>query len=251
MEPSNNAGDKVAPKSTFFNGTTILALLIIVVQILISAGTYPFLPPMVPSRFDISGQVYGYMPKLVYAILLPGISIMLFLILRFVTQISPNLGYRNQRRANTQIVNLIMVGVLLFILVIQLLITSYALGAKVDVSLVVCLAVSVLILFLGNYLGKLRRNFWAGIRTPWTLASDIVWERTHRLGGWLFVLVGLIGLITSFFPPLRFYGLFVPLILVVVILVVYSYIIYQRYTVEGKEPLSPPFDGRDEADVPD
>jgi hypothetical protein len=65
------------------------------------------------------------------------------------------------------------------------------------------------------------------------------------------VLVGLIGLITSFFPPLRFYGLFVPLILVVVILVVYSYIIYQRYTVEGKEPLSPSFDGRDGADVPD
>jgi uncharacterized membrane protein len=173
MEPSDNTGDKVTPTSSFFNGATILALLIIVVQVLVSAGTYPFLPPMVPSRFDLSGQVYGYMPKLVYAILLPGISIVLFLILRFITQIGPNLGYRNQSRANTQIVNLILVGVLLFNLVIQLLITSYALGAHVDVSLVVCLAVSVLILFLGNYLGKLRRNFWAGIRTPWTLASDI------------------------------------------------------------------------------
>jgi immunity protein, SdpI family len=251
MEPSDNTGDKVTPTSSFFNGATILAHLVIVVQVLVSAGTYPFLPPMVPSRFDLSGQVYGYMPKLVYATLLPGISIVLFLVLRFVTQIGPILGYRNQRRANTQVVNLILVGCLLFILVIQLLTTAYALGAKVDVSLVVCLAVSVLLMFLGNYLGKLRRNFWIGIRTPWTLASDIVWERTHRLGGWLFVLVGFIGLITAFFPPLRFYGLFVPLILVVVILVVYSYIIYQRYTVEGKEPLSPPFDGRDGADVTD
>jgi uncharacterized membrane protein len=247
MEPSDNTGDKVTPTSSFFNGATILALLVIVVQVLVSAGTYPFLPPMVPTSFGLSGQVYGYMPKLVYAILLPGISIALFLVLRFATQIGPNLVYRNQRRANTQVVNLILVVILLFILVMQLLTTAYALGAKVDVSLVICLAVSVLIIFLGNYLGKLQRNFWAGIRTPWTLASDIVWERTHRLGGWLFVLAGFIGLITSFFPPLRFFGLFVPLIAVVLILVVYSYIAYQRYTVEGKEPLSPPFNGNDGA----
>ena len=245
MEPSEHAGDKVTTPSTFFNGTTILALLIIIAQVLISAGTYPFLPPMVPSHFDAAGNVNGYMPKLVNAILLPGISILLFLLLRFITQIGPNLGYRNQRRANTQVVSLIMVGILLFMLVIQLLTTAYALGAKVDISLVVCLAVSVLFIFLGNYLGKLRRNFWAGIRTPWTLASDIVWERTHRLGGWLFVLVGFTGLITSFFPPLRFIGLFVPLVVVIIVLVAYSYIAYQRYTVEGREPLSPPFDGND------
>src|SRR5579872_1463504 len=230
MEPSNDPNAKVTSTSSFFNGTTMLALLIIVVQVLVSVGTYPFLPPMVPSHFDASGQVNGYLPKLVNAILIPGISIVLFLILRFVTQIGPNLGYRNQRRANTQVVNLILVGILLFMLVIQLLTTAYALGAKVDISLVVCLAVSVLLMFLGNYLGKLRRNFWAGIRTPWTLASDIVWERTHRLGGWLFVLVGFIGLIASFFPPLRFAGLFVPLIVVALVLVAYSYIAYQRYT---------------------
>jgi immunity protein, SdpI family len=251
MEPSENAGEKVTPKASFFNATTMLALLIIVAQVLISAGTYPFLPPSVPSHFDASGQINGYMPKLVYAILFPGMSILLFIILRFAMQVGPNLGYRSQRRANTQIVSLILVGILLFMLVIQLLTTAYALGAHVDISLVVELAVSVLFIFLGNYLGKLRRNFWAGIRTPWTLASDIVWERTHRLGGWLFVLVGFIGLITAFFPPLRFYGLFVPLILVVVILVIYSYVIYQRYTVEGKEPLSPPFDGQEGVDGPD
>ena len=243
MEPSDNVGDKIAPRSSFFNGTTILALLIIVVQILISVVTYPFLPDRVPSHFDASGNVNGYLPKLVNAILLPGISIVLFLVLRFITQIGPNLGYRNQRRANLQVVNLIMVGILLFMLVIQLLTTAYALGAHVDISLVVVLAISVLFMFLGNYMGKLRRNFWAGIRTPWTLASDVVWERTHRLGGWLFVLVGFIGLITSFFPSFRLIGLFVPLIIVVIVLVVYSYIAYQRYTVNGREPLSPPFDG--------
>jgi uncharacterized membrane protein len=247
MEPSDNAGDKIAPRTSFFDRTTILALLIIAAQVLISAVTYPFMPAQVPSHFDAAGNVNGYLPKLVNAILVPGISIVLFLILRFITKIGPNLGYRNERRANMQVVNLIMVGILLFMLVIQLLVTANALGMHVDISFVVSLAVSVLFIFLGNYLGKLRRNFWAGIRTPWTLASDVVWERTHRLGGWLFVLAGLIGLITSFFPSLRIYGLLVPLIVVVIVLVVYSYVAYQRYTVNGREPLSSPFDGEDRA----
>jgi uncharacterized membrane protein len=242
MEPSDHAGDKVTPKSSFFNGTTMLALLIIVVQVLVSAGTYPFLPPMVPSHFDASGHVNGYLPKLVNAILLPGISIMLFLILRFATRIGPNLGYRNQHRANTQVVNLIMVGILLFMLVIQLLTTAYALGAQVDISLVLCLAVSVLFMFLGNYLGKLRRNFWAGIRTPWSLANAVVWERTHRLGGWLFVAVGLIGIPCSFIPSLRLWGILVLIIAVSIFLYIYSYVCYRQQTREGLESLSPPFD---------
>ncbi|HVB73592.1 MAG TPA: SdpI family protein [Ktedonobacteraceae bacterium] len=243
MEPSEHSGDKVSPKSWPFNATTMLAILIIVAQVCISVGTYPFLPPMVPSHFDAAGNINGYMPKLVNALLYPGMSTALYLLLRFLMQAGPNLNYRSQRRANKAVVNLIAVGILLFLLLIQLLTTAYALGVKIDISLVVELALSVLLIFLGNYMGKLRRNFWAGIRTPWTIASDVVWERTHRLGGWLFVLVGLLGIISAFIPPLRVWGLFVPIIAVVVILYVYSYIIYQRYTVEGKEPLSPPFDG--------
>jgi len=72
-----------------------------------------------------------------------------------------------------------------------------------------------------------------------------VWERTHRLGGWLFVLTGLLGVIMSFVPALRLWGLMAVLLIVVVVLVVYSFVIYQRYSVEGKEPLSPPVDPGD------
>lgn len=242
MEPSENSGDKVTPKSTAFDAATILLILIIVAQVLIAVGTYPFLPAIVPSHFNAAGQVDGYMPKWIIAILYPGLSIVLYLLLRFLMQVGPNLSYRSQRRANKAVVNVILVGILLFMLLIQLLTTAYGLGIHMDIVLIITLAVSVLFIFLGNYMGKLRRNFWAGIRTPWTIASDVVWERTHRLGGWLFVLVGMLGIISAFISPLRLWGLLVPLILVVVILYIYSYIAYQRYTVEGREPLSPPFD---------
>ncbi|HEU5228101.1 MAG TPA: SdpI family protein, partial [Ktedonobacteraceae bacterium] len=103
-----------------------------------------------------------------------------------------------------------------------------------------------LFIFLGNYTGKMRRNFWMGIRTPWTLASAVVWERTHRLGGWLFVAVGLLGIPLSFVPALRLWGIVIPIIAVSIFLYIYSYVCYQRQIQSGHEPLSPPFNGNDE-----
>jgi len=242
MSNVDNTGDKISTRSTFTEPSALLALLIVVAQVIVAIMSYPLLPAQVPSHWNAAGQIDGYLPKWANAVLFPAISLFLFFILRFVTQVGPRLGYQNQRTANREVVNLILVGVLLLMLVIQMLVTAIGLGIRIDVVFVISLAVSILMMFIGNYLGKLRRNFWAGIRTPWTLASDVVWERTHRLGGWLFVLAGLIGVITSFFPPVRLWGLMVPLLLSVVILVIYSYVAYQRYTVEGKEPLSPPFD---------
>jgi uncharacterized membrane protein len=95
---------------------------------------------------------------------------------------------------------------------------------------------------LGNFLGKIRRNFWLGIRTPWTLSSDIVWERTHRLGGWLFVASGLLGLPCSFWPSVGILGLVTMIVVSCLILFVYSYWCYQQQTTrQGREPLAPPF----------
>jgi uncharacterized membrane protein len=250
MSYTEDTGEKVTPHRnpiTSMSPATLPAVLIIIVQILVSIVTYPFLPDSVPSHWDASGQVNGYLPKLVNALLYPLLSIGIYALVRVLMTVGPRLGYQNQRKASIGVVNLILDGVLLFMLIVQLTTTAVALGVPIDLTFVICLSISVLFIFLGNYMGKLRRNFWAGIRTPWTLTSDVVWEHTHRLGGWLFVLAGLLGVIMSFIPALRLWGLTVVILIVVVVLVVYSYVIYQRYTVEGKEPLSPPFDTGDRA----
>jgi uncharacterized membrane protein len=250
MSSTQDTGDKVIPphnRITSMSPAELLAVLIIIVQILVSLVSYPFLPNSVPSHWDASGQVNGYLPKLVNALLYPLLSIGIYVLARVLMTIGPRLGYQNQRKASIGVVNLILDGVLLFMLIVQLATTAFALGVPIDLTFVISLSISVLFIFLGNYMGKLRRNFWAGIRTPWTLTSDVVWERTHRLGGWLFVLAGLLGVIMSFIPALRLWGLIVVILIVVIVLFVYSYVIYQHYSVEGKEPLSPPFDSGDRA----
>ena len=65
--------------------------------------------------------------------------------------------------------------------------------------MIVGLAVGTLFIIVGNYLGKTRSNFFIGIRTPWTLSSDSVWQKTHRLAGKLFMLSGLIIVVSSWF----------------------------------------------------
>ncbi len=239
MDPTENRS-KILPSSPY-RSTTIIALVIIGLQIAISAGTYPFLPPIVPSHWDAAGNVNGYLPKFTNAVLFPALSIGIFLLMRILLAAGPRLSNQDPR-ATQRISSLILVGILLFMLVIQIITLAIPLGVPINVSFVINLLVSVLFIFIGNYLGKLQRNFWAGIRTPWTLSSDIVWERTHRLGGWLFVGAGVLGIITAFIPTLRIWGIVGPILLVSAILVVYSYIVYRQVEASGRNPLSPPFD---------
>jgi uncharacterized membrane protein len=85
----------------------------------------------------------------------------------------------------------------------------------------------------GNVLGRIRRNFWMGVRTPWTLASDTVWNQTHRLAAWLFVAGGLLGGLAAILngPP-WFY--LIPVLIALLVPVVYSLVLYKRLEKQGK-----------------
>ena len=215
----------IAPKPSL--RMTIIAMLIVAVQGVVSVVTYPFLPDTVPSHWNASGQVDAYAPKLFLAILWPLVSAASYGFLLFMLLISPRLG--SQRPEKTQaITQLFSLATLLFLLIVQLTANAIALGFHIDITFIISLGISILLIFMGNYMGKLRRNFWAGIRTPWAIASDVVWERTHRFAGWLFVGAGLLGIIVSFVPIARFPGILVLIVLASIISAAYSYIVYKK-----------------------
>jgi uncharacterized membrane protein len=92
-------------------------------------------------------------------------------------------------------------------------------------------ALGVLFIFVGYMLRKAKRNFFIGIRTPWTLSSDRVWDETHRIGAILFTLSGILALLGSFFGgSTAFVMLMVPLLGSTLFLVIYSYVLYRRET---------------------
>ena len=108
-----------------------------------------------------------------------------------------------------------------------------ATGAAIRIQTVVPALVGALLIFIGNYMSKLRKNFFIGVRTPWTLASDEVWSRTHRLAGWAFALGGIALIVESIVGvnPLVFTAI---IALVVALPVVYSYVLYKK--IEGFGP---------------
>ncbi|HET7301595.1 MAG TPA: SdpI family protein, partial [Oleiagrimonas sp.] len=202
--------------------------------ILIAVGAavwlYPHLPNRVPSHWDIHGQVDGYLPRFWAAAMTPLTVAGLAVLMVVLPLISPR---RFEIKPFARVYTTLMLVSQGFMLVIGAVMLMAGAGYAVSVPLVAMLAVGALFMVLGNYMGKLRKNFFMGIRTPWTLASDAVWERTHRLGGWTFMLGGVVLIIGALVGGVV-WPVIAAIVIAAVIPVTYSFVIYRR--LEGRHP---------------
>jgi uncharacterized membrane protein len=193
---------------------------------------YPDLPDPMPTHWDAAGRANGFMSRLSGVLAFASIPIFGVLLFKIIPVISPR-GYRTDLFAD--VVNALMVGVVVFGSVIGVVALNAALGSGVNINTAVFVSIGLLLIFMGNYMGKFRKNFFIGIRTPWTLASDEVWVKTHRLGGWCFVAAGIVMLVSAFAK-----GDSIWIVLLVVgfalIPVVYSYFAYRALEGFGPDP---------------
>ena len=190
---------------------------------------YPAIPERMPTHWSASGEVDGYMRKpfaVLVMIALPLGGYAMHAAFKVLPRVSPA-GFEMDRfQRATDIITLAVTLMLAGVAAVVLLSAS---GSDVPVVTVITLLVGGLFVVVGNYLGKVRRNFFVGIRTPWTLASDEVWARTHRVGGWLFVLAG-IAIVASAGGSRQL----LPVVLLAsvgtaaLISVVYSYVVYRK-----------------------
>jgi uncharacterized membrane protein len=213
------------------NRANFLSYLFIIAAVGVAAWLYPSVPEQVPSHWNVHGEVDGYVPKPWGVVVLPLAAILVFIVMRLIPVISPK-GYRTEPFAN--VMHIFQVAMVGFMSLVAILVLLEATGVNVHLNKVIFGALGVLFIVTGNYLGKVRKNFFLGIRTPWTLASDEVWARTHRMGGRLFVSYGLIMLAGMFvmIPPVVF---LVMVGVIVLVPVVYSYVVYRRVEGFGEE----------------
>jgi len=202
-------------------------LLLILAAFSMTAVLYGRLPEKIPSHWNLRGEIDGYSNKPFGPFLLPSVMAGLFLVFLVLPAISPR-GFRfDSFRPAWGILQSAILG---FLFLIHTLVLLAAIGKPVAMTRSIEAAVGLLLVVLGNFLGKVTRNFFVGIRTPWTLASEEVWLRTHRLGGKLFVLAGLAMFVLGLAGAR-------PIAIAVVVgsaalaSVVASYVIYRR--VEG------------------
>ncbi len=205
--------------------------LVIIATILISFGIgiyfYPQMPETMASHWNIKGEVDGYMSKFWGLFLMPIVSLIMFLLLILIPKIDPlKENIKRFRKHFGAFIVLIMA----FLLYIYLLTIFWTLGFRFDMGQMMVPAISILFYYCGILVENTKRNWFIGIRTPWTLSNEKVWEKTHKIGGKLFKIAGLIAILGIFFPNYSFYFILVPALLVAVYTIAYSYFEYQKET---------------------
>jgi uncharacterized membrane protein len=203
----------------------VLAAILVVASFALSLYFYPSMPGLMASHWNINGEVDGYMPKFWGLFMFPMISLFLFLLFKFIPIIDP---YKANIKKFIEHFDRFVLFFLIFFLYIQALVIAWNSGLRFSVGQAVIPAISILFFYIGVILGKTKRNWFIGIRTPWTLSSDEVWERVHKRGSLLFKVCALFTLLGAFFGKYGFLFLLVPLGLTVIYLYVYSYIEYKR-----------------------
>ncbi len=209
--------------------TTIVVLLMIAAAILVGLALWNQLPDQMASHWNANDQVNGYMSKFAGVFLMPLITIGLLALFFAIPSIDPLKANIAQFR---DVFNLFIALMVAFMLYIYALTLRWNLGyTDFGMSKAMLPAMGILFFFIGYMLRKAKRNFFIGIRTPWTLSSDSVWDETHRLGSILFMISGVFAFLGSLFGgTTAFWFLFVPLIGSTLITLVYSYVLYQRET---------------------
>ena len=207
--------------------TTIVVLLMVIVATVVGVLLWNRLPDPMASHWGPNDEVNGYVSKFWGVFLMPLITLGMLVLFSVIPSIDPLKANIAQFR---DVFNLFITLIVAFMLYIYILSLRWNLGyTDFRMSQAMLPAMGILFFFVGYMLRKAKRNFFIGIRTPWTLSSDRVWDETHRLGSVLFMISGALVFLGSFFGGMTaFWFLFAPLIASTLVTLVYSYLLYQR-----------------------
>ncbi|HOS69095.1 MAG TPA: SdpI family protein [Bacillota bacterium] len=200
-------------------------ILIIIMMFAASIYFYPQLPDKIPTHWNFKGEIDGYSGKLSGAFLMPVMNIIMYGLFIFMPAIDPK-KENYKLFESTYIYFRYLFHI--FFLGIHGLIIAAALGYNVDTGRLVTLAVSLLLMLMGNVMGRLKHNYFVGIKTPWTLADEEVWRKTHRLGAILWTAGGLMGVIMSLLRQSMGWVFIAVIAVMTFIPIVYSYLIFSK-----------------------
>lgn len=207
------------------HASRIIALTIILFSFLIGIYLYPVMPLRMASHWNINGDVDGYISRSWGLFLMPAISFIIFVFFEFFPKIDPlkkNIeGFRKHY-------NGFVIAIMAFLFYLYLLTIFWNIGVTFDMVRLLIPALAIIFYYAGVVIENAKMNWFIGIRTPWTLTSEHVWQKTHRLGGKLFKLAGLISLVGLLVPAYAFYLAIIPILAVTAYTFGYSYFEFKK-----------------------
>ena len=202
-----------------------IGIVLILVMMGLSLYFYPLLPSNMAVHWNTEGSPNGYSPKIVGLMLIPSLSIGLLILFILIPKIDPLA--RNIRRF-WRYYEMLVVVVTGFMLYMHVLLIAWNMGLKFDMGLMTMPAIGLLFVYLGVLLKHAKRNWFIGIRTPWTLSDEKVWNKTHELGSRLFIVGGVMIALSPSFGKIAIYVVVSTLFLITTFLFVYSYWLWSK-----------------------
>ena len=200
--------------------------LIVGLMVAASVVAWRWLPEHVPSHWNVEGEVDGRMPRFPGVFLLPAAALGLWLLLPLLRKVDPR---RDNYERFDETFWLVVNALLAFMAALHVVTLLAAVGVLEDVSRWIVGLLGIMLIVLGNYLPRVRSNWWMGVRTPWTLESERVWRETHRLAGRTFMAAGVLALASVLLPrAVGFWVMMGGLMLAAVVPVAYSYVLGRR-----------------------
>jgi uncharacterized membrane protein len=208
------------------------AITAIIVALAFSVWALPQLPERVATHWGLSGQPDDWSSRAFAAFLMPGVMAAMTIIFAFLPRIDPlRRNYELHGSTYWVLVN----SVVVFEVLIHVAVLGSSLGWPIPMGRVTPAGVGALFVLFGNLMTRMRPNWFMGIRTPWTLSSDRVWRKTHRVGGYAFMAGGLLLMLTALVSGTRIVPVLIGIVGVVVLWpVVYSYLEWKREQEEGQ-----------------
>jgi len=203
----------------------IAILGIILLSFITGICLYPRMPERMASHWNVQGQVDGYMSKFWGMFLMPFICVGLFFLFVLIPKIDPlKANIEKFRKYYDGFVLLIII----FLIYLYLLTIFWNVGVRFNIVQFSAPALGILFYYSGILMEHIKQNWFIGIRTPWTLSNEKIWDKTHKIGGRLFKIAGVISLLGVIFEDYALFFVFVPVILVTVYTTIYSYFEYQK-----------------------
>ena len=210
--------------------TLILTTIVLLLPIIIGLILLERLPDKVPTHWNFEGVIDGWSSKPFAVFGLPGILLAVHWVCMLATCADPKM-----KDAGNKMLNIVLWICPILSVVLMAIVYGVALGYEFKVDKIVLVLVGVVFVIIGNYLPKCKQSYTMGIKLPWTLNDEDNWNRTHRLGGKLWVICGII-MIISMFLPANFQMVMMLLVIGIAVVIpsIYSYCLYKKKETSGE-----------------
>lgn len=208
-------------KIKFKKESVISVIFSILLFALVNLLFYKKMPETLPTHWGFNNKIDGYSSKFTTLITTPLLLIFLNIFSCFMLDNDPK-----NKDKNNFVITIGKATIPLVMLITFVISVFYGLGKKINVMVIISIFVGFLLILIGNYLPKTKRNYTVGIKLPWTLNSDENWNKTHRLAGYFFILGGIFFLFTPFIG--NEYLVFLTIMIIGIIPAIYSFYLYKN-----------------------